>query len=190
MEALSFRLFTTYFLIWSALYGIPYLLKGLALYRMAKNAGLRAAWLAWVPLASSGVLGSLCDRASLCLSGQIWYFRIFLVVRDLFRAAAAGGLLYPLGIGGPIPTWLMLYGFVAGAVPDFSLFMILELALLLLTGIALYNLYEDYIPERAVLFTLLSLIFGGLGQSILLFLIRRDIPYSAIAGTGGFGPRR
>ena len=126
----------------------------------------------------------------MCIRDRIWYFRIFLVVRDLFRAAAAGGLLYPLGIGGAIPTWLMLYGFVAGAVPDFSLFMILELALLLLTGIALYNLYEDYIPERAVLFTLLSLIFGGLGQSILLFLIRRDIPYSAIAGTGGFGPRR
>ena len=188
MEDLRFRFLIPLLLAWGGFSLAFYLLKGAALYRMAKNAGVALPGLAWVPVLNNGVLGTLCDRASLCLTGQLWYFRFVLVVQEVVRLAVNMGFLRPWGVESTISPAFLLYGFVAGAVPEFSLTAVLSIAFPVVTGIALYRLYEDYIPERAVVFTLLSLVFGGPGQSILLFLIRKDIPYSAIARQGNFRP--
>ena len=59
-----------------------YLLKGAALSRMARNAGIPNAALAWVPVANNYLLGVLCDRAVLVQKGRRRGFSVFLPVWD------------------------------------------------------------------------------------------------------------
>ena len=185
MEDLSLRFLLPLLLGWAGCWLAVHLLRGAALYRMAKDAGLAAPGLAWVPVLNSGVLGALCDRATLCLTGQLWYFRVLLVVQDLVRLAVNMGFLRPWGVESTISPAFLLYGIALGWRPELTLGAVLSIAFLVFNGIAFYRLYEDYIPERAAVFTLLSILLGRPGQSLLLFLIRKDVPYSAIAQGGG-----
>ncbi len=56
------------------------------------------------------------------------------------------------------------------------------LAATVITLIGLYHLYWDYSQGQEVLFTVLSVIFGGLGQAIILFILRDRVPVSAQGG--------
>ena len=66
---------------------------------------------------------------------------------------------------------------------------LLGLACTVVTALALYQLYKDYAPGREVLYTVLSVILGGLAQAILLMTLRNRVPLSAAGAApwGGWG---
>ena len=141
---------------------LVYVLQSLALYRMAKNAGMSTPVLAWIPVASGYLLGLLCERASFRRTGRTWKFSVLLPVMELLAFFGSMNFLW---------SWNNF---------SFSLSSggLLGLAGTVVTAFALYNLYWDYAQGQEVLYTVLSVIFGGLGQAIILFILRDRVPIS------------
>lgn len=141
---------------------LVYVLQSLALYRMAKNAGMSTPVLAWIPVASGYLLGLLCERASFRRTGRTWKFSVLLPVMELLAFFGSMNFLW---------SWNNF---------SFSLSSggLLGLAGTVATAFALYNLYWDYAQGQEVLYTVLSVIFGGLGQAIILFILRDRVPIS------------
>lgn len=139
-----------------------YLLQSLALYRMAKNAGFSSPILAWIPVASGYLLGLLCERASFRRAGKSWKFSVLLPVVELLALFGSMNFLW---------SW-----------DNFSFSLssggLLGLAGTVVTAFALYNLYWDYAQGQEVLYTVLSVVFSGLGQAIILFILRDRVPIS------------
>lgn len=176
-------------IVWLAVTLVEYVLKGLALYRMARNAGYPSPGLAWVPVANSWLLGSLCDRSHYALAGKQWHFAVILPVLDVL-GLVGGGLF--AGLYG-IFTNVLYYGSdydeaIEGGISSVG-GNLLGLACTVVTALALYQLYKDYAPGREVLYTVLSVILGGLAQGILLMTLRNRVPLSAAGAApwGGWG---
>lgn len=159
---------------------IEYILRGMALYRMAQNAGFSSPILAWIPVASSYLLGSLCDRSVYCRSGKQWKLSVILPVIDLVSLFGGGALATLSGLA----AGYLDYGRYGAFDTDFfpGVGSLISLAALVVTVIGLYNLYWDYAQGQEVLYTVLSVIFGGLGQTIILFILRDRVPVSAQRG--------
>ena len=161
-----------------------YLLHSAALYRMACNAGMQNPWLAWIPIARSYILGSLCDRAAYYQGGKRWNLAVVLTV------VSAVHQVLPGFIGaGALARWNgSVYGpfYGSGAWEGFT-GMFSSLAGFVVTAVfafALYHLYKDYAPGQEVLFTVLSVIFSSAAPAIILFMLRNRVPVSVT----GYGP--
>ena len=159
---------------------VEYILRGMALYRMAQNAGFSSPILAWIPVASSYLLGSLCDRSVYCRSGKQWKLSVILPVIDLVGLFGGGAVATLSGLA----AGYLDYGRYGAFDTDFfpGVGSLISLAALVVTVIGLYNLYWDYAQGQEVLYTVLSVIFGGLGQTIILFILRDRVPVSAQRG--------
>lgn len=179
----AFLIIAGLLLLWAVISLLDYILTGIALSRMAKKVGFPTPALAWVPIANRYLLGSLCERSFYFHTGKQWKFSVIFPVMDIL-ALFAGRIL-----GSLFSTSLFV-----GLNEDFfqskllpTLVLLLGLAGAVITLMALYQLYRDYAPGQEVLYTVLSVIFGGFGQSILLMVIRDKIPLSAASGYGGWG---
>lgn len=146
---------------------LTYVIQSAALYRMAKNAGMPSPILAWVPVANCYVLGLLCERAGFRRSGKAWKFSVLLPVLELLSILGGSSLWFRSA--GPWSADISL---------SFSPGNLLGLAGVVVTAIALYNLYWDYAQGQEVLYTVLSVILGGLGQAVILFILRNRVPIS------------
>lgn len=161
---------------------VEYILQGMALYRMAQNAGFSTPVLAWIPVANAYLLGTLCERAMYRRSGRAWKFSVILPVMEVLALLGSGSLSFLSHL-----TEEYFYhgygGFREGSfLPGAG--SLLGLAATVLTAIALYNLYWDYAQGREVLFTVLSVVFGGIGRAIILMTLRDRVPVSAQGGGG------
>ncbi|MGV8905159.1 MAG: DUF4190 domain-containing protein [Acetobacterium sp.] len=136
---------------------ICYVFMALGLYTMAKNRHLDYAWLAWVPIASSYLMGELINDDVSIGSMHIPYAKIFLPL-----APFALGLI--MGILGLIPE--------LGTV----LIILISLALSFYQCTALFWLFSIYNKTHRVLFLVLSIIFPFMGP-IFIFIIRNKEGY-------------
>lgn len=170
-----FWLLAAIFLVWLAGTLVLYVLKALALQRLARNAGLQSPGLAWVPVANDHLLGLLCDRALYCHAGRRWNFSVILPVVDLVRILGGSAVPFLFSYGGGYPGWLDHDLRVLGG----SLLALLSTAAM---AVALFYLFCDYAPGREALYTALSVVFGGLAQSVLLMVIRDRVPLSVQRG--------
>jgi hypothetical protein len=121
-----------------------YILSAIGLMRMAENRGIENAWLAWIPVGNLWVMGQLIGRLSL---GEKSY--------EHAEHLLVGALLATV-VFGKIP--------VIGA--------LIRVLSSLLMIYAMFRLYKLYAAERAVLYTVLSIIFPVLIPGILLFSLR------------------
>lgn len=153
-----------------------YILQGMALYRMAQNAGLSTPVLAWIPVANGYLLGMLCERAMYRRSGKTWKFSVILPVMQVLALLDGGAFSLLTGLAEEAYDYG--YGGFWGhaALPELG--SLLGLAAAGLTAFALYNLYWDYAQGREVLFTVLSVVFGGMGRAIILMTLRDRVPIS------------
>ncbi len=173
------------FLFLAAFHLTGYLLKGAALSRMAQNAGLPNPALAWVPVVNNYLLGTLCDRAVYHQKGKRRGFAILLPVWDVLGIFFGRNLFAFLSYYNGLDTRFMggETFFSLHKADPMDLFETLVAAGLLASfACALWHLYRDYDPGRAVLFTVLSVIFGSFVQGILLFVLRSQVPVSARGG--------
>lgn len=181
-----FGIIAVFLLIWLVILVVEYFLKGMALSRMARNAGLPSPGLAWVPFANNHLLGTLCERSGISRTGRAWKFSVILPVLDLVRFLGGGASLAFLeeftdylyyDWDYPPMLWENLFSGIGS---------LIGLAFTVLMAVALYNLYCDYAPGKEVLFTVLSVIFSGMAQAIILFVLRDRVPVSA--RMGGYPP--
>ncbi|MCK5129417.1 MAG: hypothetical protein KAQ68_06180 [Clostridiales bacterium] len=118
-----------------------YVLTAIGLYKMAQNQNLENPWLAWIPIAQFYVVGALIKEIKL---GSTTIPRMELVL--------------PLGaLAVAVLSWIPFIG------------TLVALAYYALMVYSLYLLFKLYVPNEAVLYTILS----ALGLfAIFIFIIR------------------
>lgn len=177
-----FGLLLILLIIWVGGLLLQYLLKAAAIYRMAKNAGMQSPGLAWVPVANNYLLGQLCDRAVYARTGRQWKLAVVLPVLDVISGF---GSSFTSTLYGIATSWLFYgsdYSYWLDKDIKVSINGLLGLLCTAVTAVALYYLFCDYDPGREVICTVLSVIFGGIAQAILLMVIRNRVPVSVQAG--------
>jgi magnesium-transporting ATPase (P-type) len=129
------------FTVIAAIIGIAfYLFTAYALYKLAQKRAIENAWLAWIPVAQMYILGQMVKKVKIS-NFEIPSLEIVLPV----------GMLAAIVLGAvPVIGWLITIAFYA---------------LLLIT---LYNLYNQYLPEKAMMYTVLSI----LGVTVPFFLLQ------------------
>lgn len=108
-----------------------YVFYAFSLFKLAQKRGVENAWLAWIPIAQFYIIGKLVKTVKIS-TFEVPSLEIVLPV----------GFLAVMLLGAiPLIGWLIY------------------LAYLVVMVLSMYNLYKQYVPENAVLYTILS-IFG------------------------------
>ena len=169
-----------------------YVLMALGMYTIAKRRGIRNPWLAWIPFGSSWMLGCISDQYRYVVKREVRAKRKFMLGLDIATTAVAvativmlfAGLFKLLGIVESNPGLLEsdvipdpavlsdILGPLMGALGLCLVMLGLAIALAVLRFIALHDLFKSCNPENAVVFTVLSILLGGLLQSIFVFSCR------------------
>ena len=133
---------------------VSYILSAAGMYAIAKRRGINNAWLAWIPVASGWILGSISDQYQYVVKGKVRYNRIILI--SLLGASA---LLGGISSGS---TQLLVEGTsnVLGILGGSFLASAVSIACMVFHFIALYDLYCSCNPQNSVLFLVLSIVFG------------------------------
>lgn len=150
-----------------------YILNGIAFYAIAKNRGYNRPWLAWIPFAKEYLKGAIADDISY-RTGKSTQFRVWILVGiivaklgsiittaiqlpELFAMLGAMDLgLYNNGVNLLTPR--------LSSAAFFSLLSLLisaiSIAYSVLHYIVMYRIYKDYVPQNAVMYLVLSIIFN------------------------------
>ena len=133
---------------------VSYILSAAGMYAIAKRRGINNAWLAWIPVASGWILGSISDQYQYVVKGKVRYNRIILIsllgASALFNGISSGS------------TQLLMEGSanVLGVLGGGFLASVVGIACTVFHFIALYDLYCSCNPQNSVLFLVLSIVFG------------------------------
>ena len=119
-----------------------YVLTALGLYKLAQKQNFENAWLAWIPVAQFYIIGKIVGEAK---------FGTAFTIPRLELVLPLGAIA--IGILGYIPVLGQLIALAYAVVCIYSL----------------YLLYKKYVPDQAVLYTILSAV--GL-FAIFIFIIR------------------
>lgn len=173
----------------SALVGIPtgmigiaaYVLTALSLYTLASRRQIAHAWLSWVPVLNVWIIGSLSDQYRYVVKGEFRAKRKSLLILNLLMMLIVTGMVaVAIGMVVDLVTSVM-YGInieamVSGPILMEALLAVplsgLAIATAVVRFMALYDVYKSMDPDNAVLFLVLSILFG-VTESFLLFFNRQ-----------------
>ena len=157
-------LFTS--LVALAVGGAIYLLQAFGLYRMAQNLGLPSPWMAFVPVASSYLMGLIAEKDS---NGKdTLKYSWILLISQIVSFVFSGG--YSL-----VGTFSFALGNIGALLILFVLSAIISIASAVFYYIALYRIYKLYDSDNAPIFIILS-IFFSISVPVLLFILRNRQP--------------
>lgn len=152
---------------------VDYIIGSLAMMRIARKRGVSNPWLAWIPIASEWIFGSVVDDFE-SERGSKRKFRVILLTLALVVLALsvlmtivllAYGMIMAVGYG--IPTGdeeiAVLISYLAAVLP----LSFISLAYYAINIICLNKLHENIYPEKSIKYTVVSLIVP-LGRSICL----------------------
>lgn len=125
-----------------------YLFLSLSIYKLAQKRGIEMPWLAWIPVAQMYIVGLMVKKVTIS-SFEIPKLEIVLPAA-------------------------MLACMILGAIPFLG--MLISLAFFVLLLVTLYNLYGQYLPEKAMTYTLISVL--GVTIPFLLYGLRDKDPIS------------
>lgn len=147
---------------------VSYVLSSVGLYRIAKRRGIHYAWLAWLPVGSSWLLGSISDhyqyvvkhkntkrrRVLLILSAVLTVVSLLFGIVTFVSSITNGIIIQGATTGSNFAVGIVLmilyYWVVFG----------LSIAATVVSYIAYYDLFRSCKPNNAVLFLVLSVIFN------------------------------
>ena len=156
--------FMAYYLILMALGIVSYVFRALSLYTISKRRGIRNPWLAWLPVGDMWILGSISDQYNYVVKGKIrnrrkvliglmiaLYALVVLIYVGLFAIMIL--ILGEPAIGAGVGSLLMLL---------FVLFGIFAVGITatVYQYLAMYDLFRSCDPDNAVLYLVLSILFG------------------------------
>ena len=155
-----------------------YILTAMALFTISRRRGLTNAWLAWVPVANIWLLGSLSDQYSYVVKGENRSKRKWLLILNILKAAllsmivvlavvTAGSLLASK------PSEMM--GLVVALLGLVLPLCAVTIALCVIRYMALFQVYRSLDPGNAVLYLVLSILFGPTEPFFLFFNREKDL---------------
>lgn len=142
-----FALLGAFIVFFIAIGVILYILKSIGLYKLASNAGIDNAWLAWIPIADAYIIAKL--------AGEV-HIGSFLVPNNEIIL--------------PISTLIFYFASDARVIGP-----IICIAYAILFFFTLHKLYKNYRPDSAVLWIVLSIVLLFMSP-IFLFVMRNDDP--------------
>jgi hypothetical protein len=130
------------------LYGfIAYIVSSIALKRMADKMGVENSWLAWIPIANSFILGKVAGDKVVIFGNTIENLAIILL---------AGNAISFAGVSIPFIGFII---WIAFAVISIS---------------ALYKVYLTFVPDSAMLYLILSIVFAFLSPFLMYAASTKD----------------
>lgn len=189
MEALAgiMIVFVLFYLAMMVFAVVAYVFQSLGMYTIAKRRGIHHPWLAWVPVGSSWLLGSISDQYQYVAKGQEKSKRKILLALDIvglvlvfamvvFCFWAVGSTVFDAMQNDSIimdeeATMAKMMVPLMGIYGISMVASILSIVMMVFQYIALYDLYSSCNPENSVMFLLLS-IFIGVVQPFLIFASR------------------
>ena len=160
-----------------------YVVQSVGLYTIAKRRRIRHPWLSWIPVGSTWILGSISDQYQYLVKGKIKNKRktllllqgILCVMRLLILVFSVVLLVRGIGLrADPYVTnadVIGLMGILVCLLWSVFLSFALQIAVSVISYMALFNLYSSCNPINDVIFLLLS-IFIDFAQPILVFICR------------------
>lgn len=153
---------------WSLIGIAFYVLYSLGLFTMARRRGIHCYGLAWVPVASLWILGSISDQYKYVTAGKNQKRRgilLGLCIAMVVLTAAVIGFVIRMVVGivgsyASANTDIMAMRAVGGMLIFWVLMMVIGITLAVYQYITLYNLYHSAMPENATLFLVLSIFFN------------------------------
>ena len=139
---------------------VSYVLGAVGMYRIAKRRGIHHAWLAWVPVGSSWLLGSISDHYQYVAKRKNTKRRRVLLILQLIMAAVSmvyttSTVMMILSADSTVAT-----GLAALIILFYLLLMGVAIAAAVFCYIAYYDLFRSCKPGNAVLFLVLSVVFN------------------------------
>ncbi|MGM9548708.1 MAG: hypothetical protein ACI3V5_02555 [Faecousia sp.] len=163
-----------------------YVLSALGLYTIAKRRGLNYPWLAWIPVASVWILGSLSDQYRYVVRGENKSKRKVLLALNIITTALCVAVIVcavvmvvqvVIGAVGGVSDEAMLQtvmGPLIGVVGLCLPMVGVAIAYAIIYYMALYDVYKSLDPGNCVLFLVLSIVFNVTEPFFLFFNRNKD----------------
>lgn len=178
MIGLVFGIFLIVYLLALAFSVVSYVLGAVGMYRIAKRRGIHHAWLSWIPVGSSWLLGSISDHYQYVVKQKVTKRRKVLLILSIICTV----MCFVFGTGAGILTAAEIAGDLsAGAILSVAMMAIgylgllgLSIAITVICYIAYYDLFRSCKPGNAVLFLVLSIIFNVTLPFFVFFISNSD----------------
>ena len=164
---------------------VIWVFRSLALYTISKRRGLKNPWLAWIPVGSEWIIGSVSDQYQYLTQGKNRNRRKILLILSL-TAMLLGWISAGWGISRVLSVFFT-YGqhIPQGAVAEVLLPMTgtmllgvassgVGVAASVFRQISMYDLYRSCDPKNAVPYLVFGILFGVLEPVFLMILRNRD----------------
>ena len=156
---------------------VMYVLNAVGLYRVAKRRGIHHAWLAWVPIGSNWLLGSISDHYQYVAKQKVTSKRKILLILSLCLIGClfvlAGGVIAIVLSAGSNMNASVVLGVVLLLIAYLGM-MGLAIAITVFCYIAYYDLFRSCKPGNAVLFLVLSILFNVTLAFFVFFSSKSD----------------
>ena len=155
---------------------VGWIIRSLSLHSIAKRRGIRNAWMAWIPIGSEWVLGSVADQYQHLVNGKITSRRKILMLLTVATGVVAVAYIAAAAVIG-------IQIEVEGRTDINPLVMIIPYLLLLGTVISRlvfyhmsnYDLYRSCRPNGATAFLVLGIIFAVCEPFFYLACRKKDL---------------
>ena len=166
---------------------VAYVFLAIGMYAIAKRRGIRNPWLAWIPFGSTWLLGCISDQYRYVTMGQEKSKRKLMLGLEI-AVSATGVASIAIMIVALIKMFSLMDGeyvmsensYYAEVLAPLMIALLLcfvmmglAIALVVVTYIAVYDLFKSCNPEYATVFLVLSILFGSILQGIFVFANRK-----------------
>ena len=158
---------------------VGWIIRSLSLHSIAKRRGIRHAWLAWIPVGSRWILGSVADQYQHLVQGKVTSRRKIMLI-----LGAVSMVLYTVVYGfsfmqvfagmGMLPMEQVETAVLAGAIPS-MLGTVVGIVTLVFYHICNYDLYRSCRPNGATAFLVLGIIFPVCEPFFYLACRKKDL---------------
>ena len=163
-----------------------YILLGIGMYTIAKRRGINHAWLAWIPIGKTWLLGCISDQYRYVARREEKRKRTAMLILDILTSAVCVAMLvffvlmlietfavvgHVLNLRTDLSATADLIRYASWTLGLLLVTTVLGLVLQVLTYMAYYDLFASCDPNNKTVFLVLG-IFFGIAMSIFVFACR------------------
>ena len=158
---------------------VGWIIRSMSLHSIAKRRGIRHAWLAWIPVGSRWILGSVADQYQHLVQGKVTSRRKIMLILGAVSMVLST-VIYGLNFAqvfagmGMLPMEQVETAVLAGAIPS-MLGTVVAIVTLVFYHICNYDLYRSCRPNGATAFLVLGIIFGVCEPFFYLACRKKDL---------------
>ena len=158
---------------------VGWILRSMSLHCIARRRGIRHAWLAWIPVGSRWILGSVADQYQHLVQGKVTSRRKIMLILgavSMVLSTVAYGFSFAQVFAGMgvLPVEQVETAALAGVIPS-MLGMVVGIVTLVFYHICNYDLYRSCRPNAATAFLVLGIIFAVCEPFFYLACRKKDL---------------